>query len=196
LAVTQLSLPLAELVEVAALRVLDLVDKGKQTPIVLIDGRTSSGKSTFAKSMQNRLFQLGETAPRIISMDSLYNGWHGLDAGSDYLLRFVLGAVTAGKTASWQEFDWAAGERAGAWREFEGGTPLIVEGCGSLSAAAAELAALTIWLEADASLRKQRWNAREPEAHEPYWAIWAAQEEDFYAREKSAALADLTGLAG
>ena len=184
---------LDEILETAAKRVLELVDKGHPTPIVLIDGRSGSGKSTFAKALQNRLFQLGETAPRVVHMDSLYNGWNGLDAGSDYLLRFVLGPVLAGKTASWQEFDWAAGERSGAWREFEGGTPLIVEGCGALSAAAADFAHLKIWLVADAVTRKQRWNSREPSEHEKYWAIWAAQEEDFYAREKSAALADLSG---
>ena len=185
----------ADLVEVVAARALDLIDKGQPTPILLVDGRSGSGKTTFAKALQNRLFQLGETAPRIVHMDSLYDGWNGLDAGSDYLLRFVLGAITAGKTASWQEYDWAAGERAGAWREFEGGTPLIVEGCGSLSAASAELAHIKIWLEVDASLRKQRWDAREPEEHAEYWAIWAAQEEDFYAREKSQSLADFVGLA-
>jgi cytidylate kinase len=126
-------------------------------------------------------------------MDDLYEGWNGLDAGCDYLLRFVLGPVSRKKTASWQEFDWSTNQRSGAWREFEGGTPLIVEGCGALSAAAAELANLRIWLEADVNLRKQRWDDREPEAHSSFWAIWAAQEEDFYAREKSASIADLTG---
>ena len=182
-----------ELIETASARVLEQIDRGQQTPIVLIDGRSGSGKSTFAKALQNRLFQLGETAPRIIHMDGLYNGWHGLDAGSDYLLRFILTPLVSAKTASWQEFDWQQGQRVGAWREFEGGTPLIVEGCGSLSAASAELANLKIWLEADAQLRKQRWDAREPDAHAGFWPIWAAQEEDFYAREKSESLADLKG---
>ena len=182
---------LDELLDAATKRVLDLVDRGIPSPIVLIDGHSGSGKTTLAKALQNRLFQLGESAPRIIHMDDLYDGWHGLDAGSDYLLRFILTQVAAGKIASWQEFDWAVGARAGAWREFEGGTPLIVEGCGSMSAASAELAHLKIWLEADAQIRKQRWDAREPEDHEAFWAIWAAQEAEFYAREKSEALADL-----
>jgi len=195
LGVSQLTLPQTDLVEVVAAATLEQIDRGNPTPILLIDGRTGSGKTTFAKTLQNRLFQLGETAPRIVHMDALYDGWNGLDAGSDYMLRFVLSAIKAGKTASWQEYDWAAQARVGAWREFEGGTPLIIEGCGSLSAASAELANLKIWLEADASLRKQRWNTREPEAHAEYWAVWAAQEEDFYAREKSQNLADFVGLA-
>lgn len=186
-----MTLPLKDLLEVAANRVLDLIDKGNPTPVILIDGRSATGKTLFAAELQNRLFQLGETAPRIIHMDSLYEGWGGLDAGSEYLLRFILGPVSRNKTASWQEFDWDAGSRAGAWREFEGGTPLIIEGCGALSSAASEIADVRIWLEADSETRKQRWDQREPEAHQKFWASWAAQEENFYAREKSPDLAEL-----
>lgn len=188
------TLAAAELVEVVAARALEIADKGKATPIILIDGRSGSGKTTFAKTLQNLLFQGGESAPRIISMDSLYDGWQGLDAGADYLLRFVLNAVALGKTASWQEYDWAAAARSGTWREFEGGTPLIVEGCGALSVASAQVADLAIWLECDSAVRRQRWNDREPVEHEPYWAVWAAQEEAFYAREKSPELAEFVGL--
>ena len=190
---SQPSLPLAALLDQAAARVLERVEKGRPTPVILIDGRSGSGKTTFAAQLQNRLFQLGDSSPRVIHMDALYDGWNGLNAGSDYLLRFILGAVSRNKPASWQEYDWATNQRAGAWREFEGGTPLIVEGCGALSAASAELADLRIWLEADGALRKIRWDEREPEANSRYWAIWAAQEEDFYAREKSPTLADLIG---
>jgi uridine kinase len=183
-----------DLVDKASALVLDLIEKGQQTPIVLVDGRSASGKSTFAAALQNRLFQLGESAPRVIHMDSLYNGWSGLQDGHDYLLRFILTNVRAGKRANWQEFDWAAGARTGPWREFEGGTALIVEGCGALSSATAEFAQLTIWLETDAAIRKQRWDAREPTSHEEFWPVWAAQEEEFYAREKSAEIADLIGI--
>jgi uridine kinase len=192
--ISQVTLPIAELIESATSRVLEQIDKGQPTPIALIDGRSGSGKTSFAKELQNRLFLEGERAPRVIHMDDLYSGWHGLQSGSDYLTRLILGVVKNGNTASWQEFDWAAGERSGAWREFEGGTPLIVEGCGALSAASAELAHLTVWLETDAAVRKQRWDAREPEAHSKFWPIWAAQEEEFYAREKSAAIAAMIGL--
>ena len=187
------ALPTKELLELAVARVLEQIDKGQPTPVILIDGRSGAGKTVFAAALQNRLFQLGESAPRVVHMDNLYEGWTGLEAGSDYLLRFVLGPVSRNKTANWQEFDWATNQRSGAWREFEGGTPLIVEGCGALSAAAGELASLRIWLEADSDVRKQRWDDREPEAHASFWAIWAAQEEDFYAREKSPSIADLTG---
>ena len=177
-------------------RVLELLDSGVTTPIVLIDGRAGSGKSTLADSVQRALFREGDSLPRVIHMDDLYLGWDGLQAGVDYLMRFVLGPVAqvghslgAGPIASWQEYDWALGER-NRWREFSGGTPLIIEGCGALSAAAAELANLRVWLDVPEPIRRERWTQREGHQFDDKWALWAAQELDFYAREKSAELAD------
>jgi uridine kinase len=174
-------------------RVLDLQDRGVATPIVLIDGRSGSGKTTLASKIQSQLFKQGETLPRVVHMDDLYDGWYGLQAGSDYLLRFVLGPLAAGKKPSWQEYDWALEERD-QWRELEPGTPLIVEGCGSLSQATSALAHLRVWLEADEALRKQRWRDRVGTEHDQWWPVWAAQELEFYAREKSVELADLSCL--
>lgn len=176
-----------ELVAALAADVLDLVDEGVQTPIVLIDGRAGSGKSTLADALQRRLFKEGETLPRLIHMDDLYPGWSGLAAGAEYLQRFVLGPIAARKTANWQLFDWSVGERV-EWREFSGGTPLIVEGCGALNSQSAELAQFKVWLETPEDVRHERWLARE--GNDEHWAAWAAQELDFYAREKSQALAE------
>lgn len=170
-------------------QVLELIDQGVSTPIVLIDGRAGSGKSTLAALLQNQLFKEGETLPRLIHMDDLYDGWDGLQAGADYLLRFILTPIANRTKASWQEFDWAKGERD-RWREFEGGTPLIVEGCGSLSRQAALAAQFKIWVESPEDIRLARWTEREGGTE--HWARWAAQELDFYARERSAELAELT----
>lgn len=176
-----------ELVSALTVAVLDLVDEGVQTPIVLIDGRAGSGKSTLADALQRQLFKEGETLPRLIHMDDLYPGWSGLAAGAEYLQRFVLSPIAARKTANWQLFDWAAGER-GEWREFSGGTPLIVEGCGALNSQSADLAQFKVWIETPEDVRHERWLARE--GNDEHWAAWAAQELDFYAREKSQALAE------
>jgi uridine kinase len=110
-----------------------------------------------------------------------------LAAGAEYLQRFVLGPIAARKTANWQLFDWSVGER-GEWREFSGGTPLIVEGCGALNSQSAELVQFKVWIETPEDVRHERWLARE--GNDEHWAAWAAQELDFYAREKSQALAE------
>jgi uridine kinase len=168
--------------------VLELIDRGNQTPIILIDGRAGSGKSTFAESLQQQLFRDGESAPRVIHMDNIFEGWDGLALGSDYMVRFILQPLARRETASWQDWSWVKNQRS-SWREFSGGTPLIVEGCGSLTERSKEHADISIWLEASEETRRERWIQRE--RHLEKFDFWAAQELDFYAREKSQSLADL-----
>jgi uridine kinase len=176
------------LIEKVSSQVLELIDCGNQTPIVLIDGRAGSGKSTFAESLQQQLFRDGESAPRVIHMDNIFEGWDGLALGSDYMVRFILQPLARQETASWQDWSWVKNQRS-SWREFSGGTPLIVEGCGSLTERSKEHADISIWLEASEETRRERWIHRE--RHLEKFDFWAAQELDFYAREKSQSLADL-----
>ncbi len=51
-------------------QVVSLVDKNP-TPIVLIDGRAASGKSSLAAAIKNQLFKELEQAPKTIHMDDL-----------------------------------------------------------------------------------------------------------------------------
>jgi uridine kinase len=176
------------LIEKISSQVLELIDRGNQTPIILIDGRAGSGKSTFAESLQQQLFRDGESAPRVIHMDNIFEGWDGLALGSDYMVRFILQPLARRETASWQDWSWVKNQRS-SWREFSGGTPLIVEGCGSLTERSKEHADISIWLEASEEVRRERWIQRE--RHLEKFDFWAAQELDFYAREKSQSLADL-----
>ena len=177
-------------------QVVSLVDKNP-TPIILIDGRAASGKSSLAADLKNALFKELEQAPRLIHMDDLYPGWEGLQLGSFYLNQQILQPLSNGKTANWQLWDWQKAERGRAdepgngWREFAGGTPLIVEGCGALSRVSSELAHLRVWIEAPKELRHARWIERDGEKFNDYWHIWAAQEDEFYQQEKSKQLADL-----
>jgi uridine kinase len=177
-----------KLIEALSTQILDQIDRGNQTPIVLIDGRAGSGKSTFAEQLQQQLFRDGESAPRVIHMDNIFEGWEGLSLGSDYMVRFILNPLARKETASWQDWSWVKNERS-SWREFSGGTPLIVEGCGALTERSKEHAFLSLWLEAREETRRARWIERE--RHLDKFDFWAAQELDFYAREKSQSLADL-----
>ena len=46
----------SELARQLAEKLVALVDDGKSTPILLIDGRAGSGKSTLAEAVQNQFF--------------------------------------------------------------------------------------------------------------------------------------------
>lgn len=179
-----LSLDYDELLARLTKDTLELVDSGVNTPIVVIDGRAGSGKSTLALALQNALFIEGETLPRLINMDDLYEGWSGLASGAEYLQRNILMPLEANKTASWQEFNWETNQRE-RWREFSGGTPLIIEGCGSLNRYTASIANLTVWLDVAEEIRRARWLERDGHAFDQYFDSWAAQELDFIARENS-----------
>jgi uridine kinase len=179
-----LSLDYDELLARLTKDTLELVDSGVNTPIVVIDGRAGSGKSTLALALQNALFIEGESLPRLINMDDLYEGWSGLAQGTEYLQRNILMPLLSNKTASWQEFNWETNQRE-RWREFSGGTPLIIEGCGSLNRYTASIANLTVWLDVAEEIRRARWLERDGHAFDQYFDSWAAQELDFIAREKS-----------
>lgn len=149
--------------------------------ITLIDGRSGSGKTQLAARLA------AETGARVIHMDDLYAGWHGLATGSRLLERAILAPLAGGRAATWRRWDWAAGE----YRDEERAAPgerLIVEGCGSLTLATRQHAAHAIWLEAPERVRRAR--ALERDGDDSWWLLWRAQEDAHIAANDPAALAD------
>ena len=130
-------------------------------------------------------------------MDDLYPGWEGLAQGSLYLVEQILKRMKLAGKAEWQRWDWANEERGGSdpgngWREFDGENILIVEGCGSVTEQSAELADLTIWIEADRLARKKRFEVRDRGNFSNFWNSWSAQEDEFFQEQSSQQLCHLT----
>jgi len=146
------------------------------TPTLLIDGRSGSGKTELATLLAR------DTGAQLIRMDAIYPGWGGLAEGS----ALVTELLTTGR---WRRWDWALSQPA-EWHEVDLTRPLIVEGCGALTAANRALASHGIWITLDAATRKQRALARDGDTYAPHWDEWAAQEEAFIMRENPALLAD------
>ena len=170
--------------------------QSKPNPVVLIDGRAGSGKSTFARLLQDQVFQETKQSPRVIHMDDLYPGWEGLDQGSLYLVEEILKPLKHKGKAQWQRWDWANDKRGGpdpgnGWREFDGENMLIVEGCGSVTAQSAALADLTIWIESDWRTRKTRFEARDRGVFSNYWVSWSSQEDAFFPEHRSEQLCQI-----
>ncbi len=162
---------------------LELADQ-IPTPIILIDGRAGSGKSTFAQKLRDSVFQRGEASPTLLSMDDLYPGWKGLKEGSTYLMKNILQPLSQGRKASWQSWDWNAnsrgreGEPGNGWREFSGANIFIIEGCGSVSRESQEVAHLTCWLEASHADRLQRLRNRDESKFDSFWPGWESQHDE------------------
>lgn len=188
-------LPELEALDAAVVEAADAARARSRTPVILIDGPSGAGKSSLADRLLAGWPAAGR--PRLVRMDDLYPGWDGLDAGSAALGRDLLEPLRASGTGHWERWDWAADRPAGRVI-VAGPEPLIVEGCGTLSRANAALADLTVWLEADDVLRKQRALARDGETFALEWDRWQAEFDRFVAREHPVAHArlvlDVSGL--
>ncbi len=53
------------------------------------------------------------------------------------------------------------------------------------------VATLGVWVELDEPTRKARALARDGAMYEPHWDAWAAQEQEFFHRERPDLLADV-----
>jgi energy-coupling factor transporter ATP-binding protein EcfA2 len=152
---------------------------GAPAPVVLIDGRSGSGKTELAT-----LIAAAWPDAQLVRLDDMYPGWDGLDAASAALTHTLL------PHRRWQRWDWET-DRPAEWHRLEAGRPILIEGCGALSVASRAQAQAAIWVELDTVTRKQRALARDGSLYAPHWERWAQQEDMFIAREYPQALADL-----
>lgn len=157
----------------------------RATPrITLIDGRSGAGKTTYATALAQR------SGAQLLSLDDVYPGWDGLEAGEAHVLEHVLRALAEGRPPRWQSWNWVDGE-PGSWHELDAHRDLIIEGCGAISPAARALAHHAVWVElADDAERRRRAIARDGEAFARNWTRWARQEDQHSALHAPRATAD------
>ncbi len=155
---------------------------------VLIDGRSGSGKSTLAVQLQDDW-----AGSVVLRLDDIYPGWDGLLWAAEHLRESLLEPRASGGTGRWQQWDWGTDAPSG-WHTVEAGQRLIVEGIGALTPATRALADLGIWVDADDAERKRRALERDGDTYRPHWDRWAAQEDEFIARYRPRACADLIAV--
>lgn len=147
--------------------------------LILIDGRSGAGKTTYAQQLAD------EHGMRVVHMDDLYQGWHGMAVGTATLER-VLTERAAGRAATWQNWDWYADEW-GLGQQLMPDESLIVEGCGAVTPVTAALADQVLWLEAPETARRAR--ALQRDGDDSWWELWKEQEAQHLARNSPRDLA-------
>jgi hypothetical protein len=167
---------------VAALDVARAVLAARPGGVVLVDGRSGSGKTTFADALGQGRF--------LLRLEDVYPGWDGLAAASAALVDHVLIPRAAGAPGALHRWDWLRDDRSDLLHVPAAGS-LVVEGCGALSRRAGALADLTIWVELPDADRRTRALERDGAAYAPHWERWAGQERAFLAREDPRRCADL-----
>ncbi|WP_278101791.1 hypothetical protein AB0870_09145 [Microbacterium proteolyticum] len=161
---------------------------GASNPVVLIDGRSGAGKSSLARRLVSAW--PGRSRVQLVALDDLYPGWGGLAEGAEYARETILLPHAKGTIGVWQRWDWEAGERAEA-HAVDPSLPLVVEGSGVLTPAAATLADVRVWVDAPDGARKDRALRRDGDTYRPHWDRWAAQEDAHLAEHEPQALASL-----
>lgn len=141
--------------------------------MVLVDGRSGAGKSTFADILAAEL-----TDALIVRLDDVYPGWDGLRAGADTARERILEPLRRGDPGSWRVWDWRTGQLSERVRSVAPAPVVIVEGAGILTPESAGLADVTVWLDAPRDARRTRALARDGDTYRPHWSRWEQQEED------------------
>lgn len=162
-----------------------LADAHGSRPVVILDGGSGSGKTTLANRLVAALEAASGSAWQLVH-DDFYPGWAGLSAA----WTVIPGEILAAHDPGYRVWDWKAGA-PGERRALDPHRPVLVEACGALTPASAALATTTIWIEADAAVRKRRALARDGDMFEPWWALWAVQEELHRLRHRPGHLADV-----
>nr|WP_206686686.1 MULTISPECIES: hypothetical protein [Microbacterium] len=142
-------------------------------PVVLIDGRSGSGKSSLARTIAQDW--PGPGTVQVLALDSLYPGWDGLASAGVMLRDDVLAPRSAGEPGRWRRWDWVHDVPAEEHR-VDPGAALIVEGAGALTAGTAAHADIRVWLESPAASRRERALSRDGDGYRPHWDRWAVQE--------------------
>lgn len=139
---------------------------------IAIDGRSGSGKSTFASDLAQQLAATASVA--VLRLEDLYHGWHGLSHACDLYPR-LLPTLLRGEKVTFPTWDWAA-DSLGAQQSFSPAEIVIIEGVGALHDQAIQYIDFGIWLDAPEQFRRERALDRDGQTYTPYWAMWAEQE--------------------
>jgi uridine kinase len=159
---------------------------GHERVVLLIDGRSGSGKTTLARSLAAAWPTELLGPVQLVHLDDVYPGWHGLEAAS----RTLESAILAAEEPGWPTWDWERGV-PGERRTLDPAVSVVVEGAGALTRSSSALATLRVWLELDDGTRRARALRRDGATYEPWWDVWAEQEERHLAVEGPRALADV-----
>lgn len=157
--------------------------------LILVDGRSGSGKSTFAATLAR------VRGAVVVSTDDVAWHLHPTD-WAEQMLEGVVRPWAAGSAVRYAPPGWVSQGRDGHL-EVPAGAALVIEGVGAGRHELAPFAHLLVWVRSDASEARRRGLERDialgrtrAEA-ERFWDEWMSAEEPFLAAEQPWARADL-----
>lgn len=172
-------------------------DAAPTTPLlVAVDGMSAAGKSTLAARVVDALADAalvhGDDFYRVMDNDDRFaltpEDGYNQDFDWQRLRHQVLEPLRAGRTASYQRYDWSTGQ-LGEWAEVGAVSTVVIEGVYVSRAELRSQFDLVVWVETSAATRARRQAKRDDT---PSWVDrWDAAERHYIDRYAPAALADL-----
>ncbi|WP_307033804.1 aminodeoxychorismate synthase component I [Arthrobacter sp. B3I4] len=159
--------------------------------IIAIDGRSGAGKTTLAIELAARLREHHKVS--LFHLEDIYPGWNGLAAGIERYTATVLAPLRSGAAARWTSWDWDRNDD-GAERLTQPAEIVLVEGVGAAAAAAVPFLDAVIWTDSPDQDRRTRALDRDGESYEPFWDLWAGQEDSWLAADHVPSRADVRVL--
>jgi uridine kinase len=157
--------------------------------LVVVDGPSGAGKTTFAGRLADALSTAGARV-EVVHTDDLLNGWDDQFSFIDRLQAGVLAPLRRGEPGRYPCYDWVVGQFTEE-RAVPVPDVLIVEGGSTGRAALAASCSLRIFVTVAADLRLRRALSRDGVALEAPLRRWMAAETAHFAAEGTAQRADV-----
>jgi len=172
-----------------AKQVLDRPARLGPVRLVVVDGPSGAGKTTFAERLAEAVRAEGATGD-VVHIDDLVAGWDDQFGFRDRLDRLVLAPLRAGRPGRYRVYDWVRGGFAGE-RTVPVPDVLIVEGSTATAAAPRAELTLSVFRDAPAPDRLARALARDGAGIEEPLRRWMAAERVWFAQWRPAEWVDL-----
>lgn len=154
---------------------------GGRPRVVAIDGRSSSGKTTLARRLEDAI----PGAATVHTDDVAW--WHSPFGWSDLMADGVLEPLRRGEAVAFRPPAWDERRRQGAIEVPAGAPVVIVEGVGAGRRETGHLVDAVVWVQSDRDVRERRDAVRvaageiEPDAYER----WMREELAFVAEQRA-----------
>ena len=155
--------------------------------ILAVDGRSGSGKTTFAAEIADLV---GGTA--VVHTDDI--AWnHSFFGWDDLVIDGVIAPFLEGETVSYRPSAWVEHKREGSIDIPSDASWLIIEGVGSARSELGEYLDAIVWVQSDFGLAERRGIARDggDQGAIDFWHEWMASETPFLAEHRPWDRADL-----
>jgi uridine kinase len=148
-----------------------------ETPTILaVDGRSASGKTTFANRLSSAL-----NAPLVHSDDVAWH--HSFFDWWPLMLEQIIGPFKAGVAIDWKPEAWTAQGREGSI-QVPKSSILILEGVGASRRELSDYIDVPIWVETDPQVAEIRGLERDGPDGRDFWFEWQAHERPFLERDQ------------